>query len=80
MSDTTKPTPTPTPAQALHAAGFERLKAELQPQFDAARGSPLDSSVNGRAVGARPAPTPIVAERIFQLPPDNGSDRDIAKP
>jgi hypothetical protein len=49
-----------TPAEALHAAGFERLKQQL------AREQPADP----RDVG-RPQRVPVLREGESRLPPDN---------
>ena len=61
-----------SPAQRLHRENLEPLAPRVQPEWDAARQLGHDESVNGRNVGSRPVATPIITERIFQLPPDNG--------
>ncbi len=53
-----------SPAEALYAAALR-----LKQQTDAAMESRMNPS---HGVGERPVVTPIVTERIFQLPPDNG--------
>ena len=53
-----------SPAEALHANAMQ-----LKQQLDAGMEAKMNPSHD---VGSRPVATPIVRERIFQLPPDNG--------